>query len=55
MALTEGDLDAIRTDIAGAIAATAGRGLLLGPACVIRHPVDREILKSVIEEIKRAS
>ena len=55
MALTEGDLGAIRTDIAGAIAATAGRGLLLGPACVIRHPVDREILKSVIEEIKRVS
>lgn len=55
MALTDGDLDAIRSDIASALAATGGRGLLLGPACVIRHPVDRDVLKSVIDEIKRAS
>lgn len=55
MALTEGDLAAIRSDITGAMSATGGRGLLLGPACVIRHPVDRGILKSAIEEIKRAS
>lgn len=55
MALTDGDLTAVRADIAGAVAATGGRGLLLGPACVIRHPVDRGVLKTVIEEIKRAS
>lgn len=55
MALTEGDIPAIRADIAGAVAATGGRGLLLGPACVIRHPVDCDVLKTVIEEIKRVS
>lgn len=55
MALTEGDIAAIRADIAGAVAATNGRGLLLGPACVIRHPVDRGVLKTVIEEIKQAT
>lgn len=55
MALTEGDITAIRADIAGAVAATNGRGLLLGPACVIRHPVDRGVLKAVIEEIKQAT
>ena len=54
MALTNGNLDAIKADITAAVAATGGRGLLLGPACVIRHPVDRDILKSVIEEIKLA-
>ncbi len=54
MALTSGDMDAIRADIASAMAATSGLGLLLGPACVIRHPVDRDVLKAVIEEIKRA-
>ena len=31
---------------------TPRRGLLLGPACVIRHPVDRGVLKTVGEEIK---
>ena len=55
MALTGGDMDTIRADIASAMAATGGRGLLLGPACVIRHPVDRDVLKAVIEEIKRAN
>ena len=55
MALTAGDLDAIRADIASAMAATAGRRLLLGPACVIRHPVNHDVLKSVIEEIKRSA
>lgn len=52
MALTEGDMAAVRADIADAVAATRGRGLLLGPACVIRHPVDRGVLKTVGEEIK---
>ena len=55
MALTAGDLDAIRADIASAMTATAGRRLLLGPACVIRHPVNHDVLKSVIEEIKRSA
>lgn len=38
--ITRGDLAAIRADIDRAVAETAGRGLLLAPACVIRHPVD---------------
>lgn len=53
-ALTEGDIPTIRNNIANAISATEGRGLLLGPACVIRHPVDHNVLKATIEEIKRA-
>jgi uroporphyrinogen decarboxylase len=55
MALTRGDLAMSRTDIASAMAATSGRGLLLGPACVIRYPVDRAALKSVTNEIRRAA
>lgn len=54
MALTLGDLETLRSDISGAMAATGGRGLLLGPACVIRHPVDHAVLKTVIGEIKQA-
>jgi uroporphyrinogen decarboxylase len=52
MALTHGDMAVTRADIASAMASTGGRGLLLGPACVIRHPVDHAVLKSVISEIK---
>ena len=53
-ALTNGDLAMVRADIDSALAATGGRGLLLGPACVIRHPVDRGVLRRVAETIKHA-
>ena len=51
-ALTQGDLPTIRSDIRDAMQATGGRGLLFGPGCVIRHPVDRAILQRVIQEIR---
>jgi uroporphyrinogen decarboxylase len=54
MALTHGDMSALRIDIANAMAATGGRGLLLGPGCVIRHPVDRAVLTAVGDAIKEA-
>lgn len=54
MALTNGDLAMTRSDIQSAMSATGGRGLLLGPACVIRHPVDYDVLKAVIKEIHRS-
>ena len=47
-AITSGDIDALRADIASARAATQGRGLLFGPACVIRHPVNRDVLRQLI-------
>jgi uroporphyrinogen decarboxylase len=53
-ALTRGDFDSVRADIDNALTATGGRGLLLGPACVIRHPVDRDVLTRVAQAIKRA-
>lgn len=53
MALTDGDMNMTRADIADAMTATGGRGLLLGPACVIRHPVDHAVLKAVIGEIRK--
>lgn len=42
--LTQCDHAAIRADIECAMRETAGRGVLLAPACVIRHPVDEATL-----------
>jgi uroporphyrinogen decarboxylase len=55
MALTHGDLSTVRADIRAAMQATGGRGLLFGPGCVIRHPIDHGVLRSVIREIGSAS
>lgn len=52
MALTQGDMSTLGSDIRDAMQATGGRGLLFGPGCVIRHPVDRDILQRVIQEIR---
>ena len=54
MALTQGDLSTLRADIGHAMQATGGRGLLFGPGCVIRHPVDHVVLQRVIEAIRGA-
>lgn len=51
MALTHGDMATLRADISAAVKASGGKGLLIGPGCVIRHPVDRSVLKAVIAEI----
>ena len=45
--LTRCDMASVETDLAGMAAATAGRGVLLSPGCVIRHPVDMAFLRSV--------
>ncbi len=53
-AITEMHLDAIVEDIGNALAATGGRGLLFGPGCVIRHPVNHDFLKRVIDKLNRS-
>jgi uroporphyrinogen decarboxylase len=50
--ITHRDLPAVRADIDLAMRETSGRGLLLAPACVIRHPVDDAVLDAAIEIIK---
>jgi uroporphyrinogen decarboxylase len=51
--ITRGDLPAIRMDIERALRESGGRGLLLSPGCVIRHPVDPNILDATAELIRR--
>jgi uroporphyrinogen decarboxylase len=50
--LTRGDHAAIRADIETATRQTNGRGLLLAPACVIRHPVDDAVLTATAAFIR---
>jgi uroporphyrinogen decarboxylase len=50
--LTRRDTAAIADDVARAMQETHGRGLLLAPACVIRHPVDDATLAWTAERIK---
>jgi len=52
--LTERDMAAVRADLARSLADTGGRGLLVSPACVIRHPVDAETLAATAALIKAA-
>jgi uroporphyrinogen decarboxylase len=53
--ITRCERDGIREDIDRALAQTGGRGLLLAPACVIRHPVDHDTLLWTAQTIKAAS
>lgn len=50
--ITRRDLAALRCDIERAMAETGGRGILLAPACVIRHPVDEATLRWTADAIK---
>jgi uroporphyrinogen decarboxylase len=50
--VTRRDPQAIETDIHSALSQTGGRGLLIAPACVIRHPVDDATLLWTAERIK---
>jgi uroporphyrinogen decarboxylase len=50
--ITGRDPDAIASDITRAMSETGGRGLLLAPACVIRHPVDDATLRWTAERIR---
>lgn len=51
-ALTRGEYDVAIADIDDAVASMGGRNLILTPACVIRHPVDRQLLRRVSDYIK---
>lgn len=51
--ITRRDQAAVRADIERTMAETGGRGILLGPACVIRHPVDPATLSWAATIIKR--
>jgi len=50
--LTGRDRDAIGRDIAQSIGESGNRGLLLAPACVIRHPVDDATLEWTAQTIR---
>lgn len=53
-AITCGNFAEITQDIASAIAATGGKKLLITPGCVIRHPVDVDLLSRVTDYIRNA-
>lgn len=50
--ITQGDLAAIRADIDVALTETGSRGLIVAPACVIRHPVDDAVLQQAAAMIR---
>lgn len=50
--ITAGDREGIERDIESAYAESGGAGLLLAPACVIRHPVDDETLRWTADRIQ---
>ncbi len=50
--LTRCDRDAVAADIRDSLAQSRDRGLLLSPACVIRHPVDDAMLQWTAQAIR---
>lgn len=50
--ITRRDMPAVEADIAEALSADGGRGVLLSPGCVIRHPVDLGILRHIAARIR---
>ena len=50
--ITSKNLAAVYADIDAALAQTQGRGIILAPACVIRHPVDEATLLAIAGRIK---
>jgi len=50
--LTTRNLPAVRADIERAMLETGGCGIVLAPACVIRHPVDDDTLRATAEIIR---
>jgi len=55
MPITAGDRAAVRADLAAVLAADSGRGVILSPGCVIRHPVDRALLAQVAADIAKGT
>ena len=50
--LTRGDAAGLAEDIAAAKAADGARGVLFGPGCVIRHPVNLDVLNHVATTLR---
>jgi uroporphyrinogen decarboxylase len=53
--LTRCDMASVTADLDRVFAATAGRGILLSPGCVIRHPLDTAFLQDVARLIAHGS
>ncbi len=53
--LTRCDMASVTADLADVFAATAGRGILLSPGCVIRHPVEMDFLRRVATLIRHGA
>lgn len=50
--LTKRDRNAVLADLKRSIDETAGRGILISPACVIRHPVDEAMLSWTADTVR---
>lgn len=50
--ITNKNLDAVYADIDATMAQTQGRGIIIAPACVIRHPADEATIQKIINKIK---
>lgn len=50
--ITNRNLAAVYADIDTTMTQTQGRGVIIAPACVIRHPVDESILLEIARHIK---
>lgn len=50
--LTRSDLAGTRKDLAAVKAADHGRGVIVSPGCVIRHPVDMPFLARIADELR---
>ncbi|MGG5823610.1 uroporphyrinogen decarboxylase family protein [Falsiroseomonas sp. HW251] len=50
--ITQRDMAAVEADIVAALSADGGRGILLSPGCVIRHPVNLDLLKRIAARIR---
>ena len=49
--ITNKNLDAVFADIDTTMAQTQGRGIIIAPACVIRHPADEVTIQKIINRI----
>jgi uroporphyrinogen decarboxylase len=50
--ITQRDMVAVAADLDAALSADGGRGVLLSPGCVIRHPVDLDMLGRIAARIR---
>jgi uroporphyrinogen decarboxylase len=53
--ITRRDQKAVLADIERTMQETGGRGILIAPACVIRHPVDEATLQAAAAGIRASS